>query len=269
MLLPTLFLGALLAQPTTARSTPGYFPPGGAAGATINIIQWDANSLPKVYERSDQLPLTDEEVASLAQEGFAPEDVVKMIEQRRCACDASAQGLIRLRKAGVDRRVVSAVSLHALRPNRALTLEVTLDFSGESQSARDAFLYVFVDDGTLTRVLTANVDELLKRRNAHETMVDRSDLLIERTVRRVVLPGRVPLKSYGQHTVLVASSGNPSLTHPTQLRPEERAKAQLYTIDYPRSSLQSVCRLNAGYRRDVELTDRWRFVGSRFECEWN
>ena len=32
---------------------------------TINLIEWNSNQLPRIYERSDQLPLTDEEVAKL------------------------------------------------------------------------------------------------------------------------------------------------------------------------------------------------------------
>ena len=76
-------------------------------------------------------------------------------------------------------------------------------------------------------------------------------------------------KTYGKHTVLVASSGNPTLTHPSQLSELERSKAQTYTLEYPRASLENLCRLTAGYRRDPVLADRWRFQGSRFECEWN
>ena len=269
MLAAGLLVATALAQATTARGAPGYFPPGGGAAATINIVQWDANSLPKVYERSSQLPLTDEELVKLSNAGFAPPELVKMIEERRCACDASADGLIRLRQAGVDKAVVSAISLHALPPNRALQLEVTLDFTGESRTARDAFLYVFVDDGELTRVLTANVDDLLKRGNRHETLLDQRDPLLPRTVRRIVLPGQLPLKQYGPHTLLVASSASPTLTHPSELSPQERASSQAYTFDYPRSSLQSVCRLTTGYKRDAELAYRWRYTGSRFECEWN
>jgi hypothetical protein len=118
-------------------------------------------------------------------------------------------------------------------------------------------------------VLSANVDDLLRRPNAHETTVDTSDFLIARTVRRIVLPGQLALKTYGRHTVLVAAAASPNLTHPSQLKPQDRAAAQVYLFDYPRASLQSLCRLTAGYRRDAEIADRWRFLGSRFECEWN
>ncbi|XXF76545.1 hypothetical protein P2318_26320 [Myxococcaceae bacterium GXIMD 01537] len=236
---------------------------------TINIVEWNSNQLPRIYERSDQLPLTDEEVAKLAQAGFSSEQVVKMLEERRCACDASADGLIKLKKAGVDAAVLAAVSTHALKPHRELNLLVTMDFSGESRVARENFLYFFVDDGDLTRVFTANISDLLSRNNAHDTAVDRSDLLRARTVRRIQLAGLVPLKTYGAHKVMVAASASPTLTHPDQLTPLERSKAQLYNFDYPRSSLQSVCRLTAGYRRDAVLAYKWRFEGSRFECEWN
>jgi len=261
---------------TSQRSAPraevrGGIPVFPASGdvSTVNIIQWDANSLPRIYERSDQLPLTEEEVAKLSRAGFGAQQLVKMIEERRCACDASADGLIRLKQAGAAPEVLQAVSTHAIAPNRALDLLVTLDFTGESRSAREGFLYFFVDDGDITRVFTANIPELLRRNNAHETMVDRSDILVARTVRRIELPGRVPLKNYGKHQVLVAASANPPLTHPSQLTPAERARAQTYTFDYPRASIQSLCRLTAGYRRDAVLTDKWQFKGSRFECEWN
>ncbi|QDE70581.1 MULTISPECIES: hypothetical protein [Myxococcus] len=236
---------------------------------TYNIIQWDPNQLPRIYERSDQLPLTDEELTKLSQAGFEPAQIVKMIEERRCACDASADGLIRLKKAGVDKDVLAAVSRHGLAPNRGLNLLVTLDFTGESRTAREAFLYFFVDDGDITRVFTANIPELLRRRNSHETTVDRSDILVARTVRRVQLAGEVPLRTYGKHNVLVVASASPTLTHPSQLTAQELSRSQRYTFDYPRASLQNVCRLTAGYRRDAVLAYKWNFEGSRFECEWN
>jgi hypothetical protein len=258
--------------PSTVPGSPAAIsslPPPAGSQQRVDMAQWDSNALPPVYERSEQLPLTDEEVKKLTEAGFSPDQVVRMIAERQCACDASPEGLIRLKVSGVDPSVISAVSQHALKPNRSLNLEVTLDFSGESRRARNAYLYVFVDDGDLTRVMSANVDELLRRPNAHETTVDTSDFLIARTVRRIVLPGQLTLKTYGRHTLVVASSASPSLAHPSQLKAQDRAAAQVYLFDYPRASLQSLCRLTAGYRRDAQIVDRWRFQGSRFECEWN
>ena len=244
-------------------------PPPASSQQKVDLAQWDANALPAVYERSEQPPLTDDEVRRLSASGFPPDQVVRMIGERQCACDASVEGLIRLRVAGVDPQIISAVSLHALPPNKALNLEMTLDFSGNGSRARNAYLYVFVDDGDQTRVMSANIDDLLRRPNAHETTVDNSDFLISRTVRRIVLPGQVPLKTYGRHTLVVASSASPNLNHPSQLKAADRSAAQVYLLDYPRASLQSTCRLTAGYRRDAMIADRWRFLGSRFECEWN
>jgi hypothetical protein len=236
---------------------------------TINIINWDANALPKIYQRSDQLPLTDEDVTKLSKAGFGTAELVKMIEERRCACDGSADGLIQLKKQGVAKEVISAISLHSLKPNRVLNLDVTLDFTGDGNEARENFLYIFIDDGDLTRVLTANIGDLLSRQHAHDSMVDKSDILIARRVRRIELPGDLPLKTYGKHHVWVVASAKPTLTHPSQLTEEERKQVQSYTFDYPRSSIQSVCRLIAGYKRDAVLTYRWHFIGSRLECEWN
>ena len=257
------------AQTAPAPATLAALPPPPSSQQPVNMATWDSNSLPPVYERSEQPPLTDQEVSKLTQAGFAPDQMVRLIAERQCACDASPEGLIRMRVAGVDPSVISAVSKYALKPNSALNLEVTLDFTGASRRARNAYLYVFVDDGDVTRVMSTNIDELLRRPNAHETTVDNSDILISRIVRRIVLPGQLQLKTYGRHTMVVASSANPSLSHPSQLKAQDRSAAQVYLFDYPRASLQSLCRLTAGYKRDAQIVDRWRFQGSRFECEWN
>jgi hypothetical protein len=144
-----------------------------------------------------------------------------------------------------------------------------VDFTGESNEARESFLYFFVDDGDFTRVLTANITDLLSSQHPHDSVIDRSDILIARKVRRIELPGEIPLKTYGKHQLMVVASGRPTLTHPFQLTELERSKAQVYNFDYPRSSIQNLCRLTVGYKRDAVLTYRWHFVGSRFECEWN
>jgi hypothetical protein len=271
MLAHALIAALALAQTpqSTARGGPPVMPFPTGDVATVNIVQWDSNNLPKIYERSDQLPLTDEEVAKLSKAGFSSAQLVKMIEERRCTCDASADGLIALKKQGVQAEVLQAISLHGTKPNRALDLLLTLDFTGQSRTAREAFLYIFVDDGTLTRVLSTNLEELLSRRGAHEAMVDRSDILRAKQVRRIQLAGELPLKTYGKHTVMVATSASPTLTHPSQLTEREREKAQTYTFEYPRASLQRLCQLTAGYKRDAVLTHKWHFQGSRFECEWN
>lgn len=235
----------------------------------VNLVTWSGAELPRVFERGEQPPLSDEDLLKMAQAGFSAKELVKVIEERRCACDASADGLIRLRKAGVGPEVLAAVSLHALPPNRQLNLLLTLDFTGQSREAREAYLYVFVDDGPLTRVLTADLNTLLARRHAGETMTDHSDLLIAKQVRRISLAGALPLKTAGTRQVLVVTSANPTLKHPSELKPEELAKAQRYTFDFPRASLLSVCRLSAGYKRDAVLEYKWKYMGSRFECEWN
>ncbi|MBX7116214.1 MAG: hypothetical protein K1X64_17935 [Myxococcaceae bacterium] len=268
MVLLGLIASMALAQaPSLPRPSPLPFPPGNTD--TINIVNWSGADFPKVVQRSEQLPLTDEELAKLAKAGFDSAQMVKMVEERRCACDASADGLIKLKQAGVPKAVLAAVSLHALKPNQRLTLAVTLDFTGESREAREAYLYFFIDDGPLTRVFSANLNDVLSGRTQPETMVDRSDLLITKKVRRVQFAGDVVLKKYGKHNVMVAASANPTLTHPSQLTEAEKQNAQNYVFDYPRASMQSLCRLTAGYKRDAVLTYKWRYMGSRFECEWD
>ncbi len=265
MLAPVLLM--VLTQVAPSLPRPPAFPQGRVE--TINVVSWNSNDLPKVFERSEQLPLSDDELVKLAKAGFDAADMVKMIQERRCACDASADGLIRLKKEGVPKEVINAVSLHGLKPNRSLVLQLTMDFTGEGREARNSFLYVFIDDGGITRVFSANLNDFLSRNNPYDVMTDRSDLLITKKVRRIQMAGEVPLKTYGAHQVLVATSANPAITHPSQLNDNERRTAQSYTLDYPRASLQSVCRLTAGYKRDALLAYQWRYMGSRFECEWN
>lgn len=250
-------------------SQAGVFPFPTGQTQTINILNWDTNQLPRVFQRSDQLPLTNDEIVKLSQAGFESAELVKMIEQRRCACDASAEGLIALKKAKVHKDVLAAISFHSLRPNRSIFLDVTLDFTGASRQARQAYLYFFIDDNKLTRVYSLNLNDVLGRTNTYDSMVDSTDLVMPMPVRRIRLPGEIPLTSYGKHTLLVVASRNPALTHPSQLTAQDKQFAQTYTFDYPRSSLQSICRLNAAYRRDPVLEYLWRYTGSRLECEWN
>jgi hypothetical protein len=83
------------------------------------------------------------------------------------------------------------------------------------------------------------------------------------------LAGTVPLKTYGPKKLLVVSSANPLLSHPEQLSEKEKKEAKSYSFDYPRTSLQSVCQLTIAYRQDAVLAHQWRFMDSRFQCEWN
>ena len=82
MLLPLLAALALTQVPFTTANGAAV-----AAGRsdTINLVTWNGNQLPKVYERSDQLPLNDDEVAKLTRAGFTAPQLVKMIEERPAA----------------------------------------------------------------------------------------------------------------------------------------------------------------------------------------
>ena len=54
-------------------------------GKIINIVDWDGGQLPmRYYERSDQLPMSLDDVRKLSANKFNTEAIVKMIEERRC-----------------------------------------------------------------------------------------------------------------------------------------------------------------------------------------
>ena len=83
-------LAAVLLTQAPALPQPSPFPPGQAQ--TVNIVSWSGNELPKFCQRSEQLPLSDDDLIKLAKEGFDAAEIGEVIEQRPWACDAAADG---------------------------------------------------------------------------------------------------------------------------------------------------------------------------------
>ena len=137
----SLWVGAAVLSPAQAQDKAGKAGLGGPAGTVLesglihNIVEWDGGTLPAVYERSDQLPMTLDDVRKLSESKFSEASITNMLEQRRCACDASVDALVSLKEAGVAEAVIEAVSLHALRPNRFIDLTISLDFEGKGGMA--------------------------------------------------------------------------------------------------------------------------------------
>lgn len=235
----------------------------------VNIVSWEGGKLPPVYERSDQPPLSAEDILRLSQNGFAPQQVVRMIQERRFAGDASADALIGLKKAGVAPEVLQAVSFHALPPNRALNLSVELSFEGMSMEARRRYLYVILPDGPHERVFTADIGVVLAGRWSRDVLVDQTDPLLPRHIRRITFSGEIPLKTYGPKKVLVFTSTRPDITASADIPDSDRSGVQTYTLDYPASSLRRDCLLRIRYKQDVAIPHKWRMVRSQLQCEWN
>ena len=100
------------------------------SGYVFNIVDWDGGKVPRLYERSDQLPISLNDVRKLSANKFSNAAIIKMLEERRCICDASIDALVELKGAGVSEEVIQAVSLHSLPPNRSFGLAISLDFEG-------------------------------------------------------------------------------------------------------------------------------------------
>ena len=262
---------ALTAQQSTSASNADPL----ARGQIVNIIDWDGGTLPKRYERSQQLPMALEDVKKLSASQFSEEAIIKMLEERRCACDASIDALIDLKEAGVSEAVLQALSLHALPPNRSVGLTIHLDFEGLggnkplSIQARQGYLYLIVPDGQRERVFVGNLQQILAGRWQRDGQVDNSDLLLPKQVRRVTFAADVPLKTYGTKKVLVFTSTRPNIYGSADLTARERERASEYAFTYPPSSLQSSCALQALYRQDQMLSDKWHLKRTNFQCEWD
>lgn len=237
-------------------------------GQVINIVEWDGGELPQVYERSEQLPFTQTDVTRLVASGFDAPQIAQMIAERRYVGDASANGLIALKNNGVSPEIIQAVSKHALPPNRALNLTIHLNFEGASRSARKQYLYIIVPDGTIDRVFTADLNTILSGHWRHDVLIDNTDPLITRKTRRITFSGTLPLKTYGQKEIRVFTSTNPNIHRLEDIPQADHANMKTYTITYPASSLRQDCRLTIRHKQDAVLPNKWHWVDSHLECEW-
>jgi hypothetical protein len=244
-------------------------------GQVFNIIDWDGGELPKRYERSQQLPMSLEDIKKLSASKFSEASIIKMLEQRRCACDASVDALITLKGAGVSEGVLQALSLHALPPNRSMQLAISIDFEGLgggatiSNQSRKSYLYLIVPDGERERVFIGNLQSILAGRWQRDALVDNTDLLLPKKVRRITFAADIPLKTYGSKKALVFTSTRPDIYTSADIPEKDRADVQEFIFDYPSSSLQRICNLQALYRQDQMLKDKWHLVRTHFQCEWD
>lgn len=237
-------------------------------GEVINIVEWDGGELPQVYERSEQLPFTQTDVTRLVASGFDALQIAQMIAERRYAGDASANGLIALKNNGVAPEIIQAVSKHALPPNRALNITFYLDFEGKSWAARKRYLYVIIPDGEIDRVFTADIGTILSGHWQHDTLLDTTDPLITRQVRRVTFSGTLPLKTYGKKDIYIFTSTNPSIHRIEDIPQMDQNKVSIFPITYPASSLHQDCRITIRHKQDAVLPDKWSLVDTSLECEW-
>ena len=245
-----------------------------ASGEIFNIIDWDGGELPQRYERSDQLPISLDDVRKLSVNKFSNAVIIKMLEERRCICDASIDALVELKDAGVSEEVIQAVSLHSLPPNRSFGLAISLDFEGlgnqvVSTQARKGYFYLIVPDGDKERVFIGNLQSILAGQWQRDGLIDRTDLLLPTKVRRVTFAAEVPLKTYGPKKVLVFTSTKPDIYTSADIPEQDLDGVRKFEFNYPTSSLERICRLQVLYKQDAMLADRWYLQRTHFQCEWD
>ena len=271
-------LSLALALPTMAEqssSASGQAIDPLARGEIFNIVDWDGGSLPRRYERSAQLPMSLEDVGKLSASKFSDSAIIKMLEERRCVCDASVDALVTLKEAGVSEKVIQAVSLHSLPPNRSLGLTIAIDFEGlggeaaVSTEARQGYLYLIVPDGGRERIFVGNLQAILAGNWQRDALIDNTDLLLPKKVRRVIFAAEVPLKTYGPKEALIFTSTKPDIYTAADIPEADRAGVQEFHFEYPTSSLERICNLQVLYRQDAILANRWHLERTHFQCEWD
>ena len=245
-----------------------------ARGEIFNIVDWDGGELPRRYERSAQLPMSLEDVRKLSASKFSTAAITKMLEERRCVCDATVDALVALKETGVAEEVIQAVSLHSLPPNRSFGLAISLNFEGlgnktVSTQARKGYLYLIVPDGDKERVFIGNLQAILAGRWQRDALIDNTDLLLPKKVRRVTFAAEVPLKTYGAKKVLVFTSTKPDIYTSADIPEKDRAGVQEFEFEYPAASLERICNLQVLYKQDAMLANRWHLERTHFQCEWD
>ncbi|MEE2754493.1 MAG: hypothetical protein VX910_10965 [Candidatus Latescibacterota bacterium] len=238
-------------------------------GPVVNIVEWDSKELHKVYERPDQLPINRDDLILLAESGFQPKQLVEIVSQRRYAGDVSAPGLISLKSLGVADEVIQAASLHALPPNRSINLSVTLEIDGRASAPKSRYLYIVIPDGEIERVFTADLGQVSGGKWRSESVVDHSDLLIERSIRTVTFRGRIPLKVAGNKELTAFTSARPDIHWLAEISDTDRQKVRSHEFKYPKSSTRNDCRILIRLYQDQVLEDNWSIAGTHLECEWN
>lgn len=233
----------------------------------IHVVDWEGGQLPPIYERSDQLPLSHDDVVALTASGFEAEEIVRLVTERRFVGDASAAALIRMKDEGIASGVLRAISRHALPPTRMLRISLQIGLEGNSPDARGRYLYVIIPDGDVERILTADLGEIVSRKSA--VQVDHTDPLIPRTLREIHVHGTVPVVNDGPRDVRIVSSKRPDIWGTDDIPADDLKKVHTYPMDVPTSSLNRDCRIRLRYRQDPLLPHVWEEVGARFQCEWN
>ena len=260
-----IIIACLLAV-STATTAKTDLPP--TRGAVINLVEWDGGELPAVYERSEQPPFTRDDLLRLVLSDFESTEIAQMIAERRYAGDASTDGLITLKNAGLSSEVIQAISKHALPPNRELNLTVNLIFEGESWAARKHFLYIMIPDGDIQRVFTTDLGIVLLGHWKYDTTIDTTDPLVPRKVRNITFAATLPLKTHGAKAIRVFTSTRPGIRRIGDIPKSDLETLQIYQIDYPVSSPIQDCRLHIRYKQDAMLADKWQMVDSHLECGW-
>ena len=102
-----------------------------------------------------------------------------------------------------------------------------------------------------------------------DALVDQTDLLLPKKVRRVSFAAEVPLKTYGPQKALVFTSTKPDIYTSADIPEQDRAAVQEFEFDYPSSSLERTCNLQVLYRQDAMLANRWHLERTHFQCEWD
>ena len=113
-----------------------------------------------------------------------------------------------LKQAGVAEQVIQggiaprAAAQPLVRPDDRLDFEGLGGKATVSTQARKGYLYLIVPDGDKERVFIGNLQAILAGRWQRDALIDNTDLLLPKKVRRVTFASEVPLKTYGRKKAL-------------------------------------------------------------------
>jgi len=239
---------------------------------TINLVKFNSNFVPEEFYKPKPVakqPLPIKDIIKM-KKGGVDEDVIRdSIENRKVVGGSGAETLVALKKAGLGKNVLKAVSRYALPKNNNLDIEFTLEFIKPSLRANPRYLYVIFHDGNFDRIIYADLEIILQGKWKYDDVMDMQDPVLAKRIRTIRFFGNIALKKHGKVSMKVVLSKKPNIRDIKELSETEIKEASVQEFDYPAYSLLNDCRLKVELKSDIAIADKWKVKSSLMSCEFN
>ncbi|MEE2785773.1 MAG: hypothetical protein VX589_00440 [Myxococcota bacterium] len=245
-----------------------------ARSEAVNLLQFQTSD-PAVWnqlkQRSDSLPLRQQDLKKLTAAGLSEATVIEMMRTRGVLILADGDTLSTLKKNGASDAYVAAISAHAVAPNQSFTLRIQLDLLNIIRTSDAQFLYIEAwHRGTKRPIgfFQADLQRLVHTQGVVAATRRTNDPLLPETIRSIRFVTRVKARQFGEIDlrILVSPIGGLTTLGHADGTPVEGVKVQ--RLEYPPVSLDNRCDLNLAARQDELLPERITLTTAKLNCRW-